>query len=240
MPNSSLSRRLACAGLLVGAAFGLAAHASAQPAVARSVGAFEAVALRAPVDLVLRQAARTAVEVRADDAVQPLIVTEVVDGARGPTLEIRLQPGARLPFAATVRVSVDVVNLRALAVEGSGDVRGVGLKVADLDVAIAGSGDVHLNDLLADAVTARIAGSGDLELSGRSTRLSATIAGSGDVDASALDATQVAVRISGSGDALVRAASTLDVTIAGSGDVSYVGNPRLTQRIAGSGAVRQR
>jgi len=237
---STLTRRRACAGLLLGATFGLAAPASAQPTVARPVGAFDAVTLRAPVDLVLRQSGTTAVVVRADDAVQALIVTEVVDGAKGATLEIRLQPGARLPFAAKVLVTVDVVSLRALAIAGAGDASGHGLSVNDLDVAIGGSGDVRLDDLQAASVALRIAGSGDIVLSGRSARLTAHIAGSGDINAAALDAGDVSVHLSGSGDARVRAASTLDVVIAGSGEVTYVGTPSLTQHIAGSGTVKRR
>jgi hypothetical protein len=214
--------------------------AQAATSVARPVDSFDAVTLRAPVDLVLRQGRQTAVEVSADDNVQALLVTEVVTGPKGRTLEVGIKPGAKLPHGAQARITVDVETLRALAIEGSGDVSGKGLVVEALDVFVSGSGDVRLGDLQAASLELRIAGSGDITLAGRTGRLRMRIAGSGDVDAAALDADDVSIGISGSGDAQVRAAKTLDVSIAGSGDVTYQGQAKLTQRIAGSGSVAQR
>ena len=216
------------------------APALAAPPVARPVASFDAVTLRAPVDLVLRQGRQPAVEVNADEKIQALLVTEVVTGAKGPTLEVGLKRGARWPQGAKAVVTVDVVALRALAIDGAGEASGSGLVVDTLDVSISGSGDVRLDKLQATALELRIAGSGDITLAGRTGRRRMRIAGSGDVDAAALDAEDVSVSISGSGDAQVRAAATLDVSIAGSGDVTYQGQPKLTQRIAGSGSVTQR
>ena len=227
------------AGLL-GAAVLASGSTLAAPGGARQVGSFDAVSVRAPVEVELRQAAAPRVEVRAEDAVQPLIETVVVDGAFGRTLDIRVKAGAKLPWPAKVRVVVDVASLRGLAIAGSGDVSGSGLKLERLEIRIGGSGDVRLNDLQAGQLELNIAGSGDIALSGRTDRLTASIAGSGDIDASALDAQDVSLRIAGSGDAQVRAATTLDVTIAGSGEVTYAGQPRLTQRILGSGSLVQR
>lgn len=225
---------------LLGMAALLASPAQAATAVSRSVGTFDAVTLRAPVDLVLRQGPQSAVEVTADDKLQGMLVTEVVTGAKGRTLEVGLKPGTRWPHGAKALVTVDVVALRALAIDGAGEASGSGLVVDALDVSISGSGDVRLDRLQATALDLRVAGSGDFTLAGRTGRLRVRIAGSGDVDAAALDADDVSVSISGSGDAQVRAAATLDVSIAGSGEVTYQGQPKLTQRIAGSGSIAQR
>jgi Putative auto-transporter adhesin, head GIN domain len=226
---------------LLGAALHLAALAGAASlAVARPVEPFDAVSLRAPVDLVLRQSAKVGVEVQAAESVQPLVETVVVDGSAGRTLEIRLRRGARLPLDAKVVVTVDVTALRALALSGSGDAIGSGLRTDRLDVAISGAGDLSLTDLQASALALRIAGSGDVRLSGRAAKFSAAISGSGDIDADGLESDEMSVRIAGSGDVHIGAPATLDVSIAGSGDVSYRGKPRLTQRIAGSGSVTAR
>jgi hypothetical protein len=235
--SHALKIRLAA---LLGTLTLLVSPAQAATAVARPIGAFDAVTLRAPVDLVLRQGPQPAVEVTADDKLQSMVVTEVVTSARGSTLEVRLKPGARLPLGAKALVTVDVVALRALAIDGAGEASGSGLVVDALDVSISGTGDVRLDKLQAAALELRIAGSGDIALAGRTGRLRVRIAGSGDVDAGALDADDVSVSISGSGDAQVRAAATLDVSIAGSGDVTYRGEPKLTQRISGSGTVAKR
>lgn len=223
---------------LFGAALQMATPAAcASVAVARPVEPFDAVSLRAPVDLVLRQSARVGVEVQAAESVQPLVETVVVDDSAGRTLEVRLRRGARLPLGAKVVVTVDVTALRALALSGSGDASGSGLRTDRLDVAISGAGDLDLTNLQASVLTLRIVGSGDARLSGRAAKFSASIAGSGDIDADALESDEVSVRIAGSGDIRVGAPAMLDINIAGSGDVSYRGNPRLTQRVAGSGSI---
>ena len=213
---------------------------AAPPAVARAVEPFEAVALRAPFELVLRQGAKPALEVQADPAAQTLVETAVVDGSSGRTLEIRLREGAQLPWRAKVTVTVDATTLRAITLSGSGDIRGAGLRTERLDVAVSGSGDLSLQDLQATALALRIAGSGDATLSGRVARFTASVAGSGDIDAQALDASEVTVRIAGSGDVRVGAPASLDVSVVGSGDVSYRGQPKIAQRIAGSGSVTAR
>lgn len=206
----------------------------------RAVGSFQAVSVRAPVDVVLRQTGREAVEVRAAGPVQPLIETRVVDGRHGRTLEIGLPKGASLPWGAKVAVTVDLASLRSLSVDGSGDVTASGLKSDQLDVAIAGAGDITLKDLQAGELALAIAGSGDIEAGGGATRLSIRISGSGDVDAAALAADEVSVRIAGSGDVEVRPAKTLDVAIAGSGDVVYRGDPTVVRSISGSGTITRR
>lgn len=227
------------AGLL-GAALLACEPSYAAPAVVRPVGDFEAISLRAPVQVLLRQAAQPGVVVHAGEAVQPLVETAVVDGAQGRTLEIRIKRGAELPWAAQVRVVVDVTSLRRLAIAGSGDVSGSGLRADRLEVGIAGSGDARLSDVQVRELDLKISGSGDITVSGRADRLGASIAGSGDIDAAALEAQDATVRIAGSGDAHVRATATLEVNIVGSGDVTYSGQPRLTQRIVGSGDLLQR
>lgn len=233
----SLTVLLAACTALLSTAVGAAA---ATPSVSRPVEPFVAVALRAPVDLVLRQGAKEGLAVQAAEAVQPLVETVVVDGSQGRTLEVRLRKGARLPMGANVVVTVDVVALRALLLAGSGDVRAGGLRSESLDVSISGSGDLVLSELQVGTLALRIVGSGDARLSGRAGKFTTSIAGSGDIDAEALETSDVAVRVAGSGDFRLGSVATLDIVIAGSGDVSYLGDPKMTQRIAGSGSVSRR
>ncbi len=205
----------------------------------RSVAPFQAVALTGSMTLVLRQAAREAVEVRADDNLLPLIETTVVERKGVPTLEIGTRRGASYSTRQPIVVSVDVVDLKALSLSGSGDTVAEGLKVGDLQARIAGSGDLRLQQLSAGSLTVKIAGGGDVMASGRAGKLSISIAGSGDVAARELEADEVSVSIAGSGDANVNARTTLRVAIAGSGDVAYSGNPTVETSIVGSGDVKK-
>ena len=206
----------------------------------RAISGFQAISLRGPMQLVLRQGAREAVELRADDNLLALIETRVVDRSGVPTLEIGTRGGSRFDSRNDMTVTIDVLTLNALSVAGSGDVVGEGLKTAALKVQVTGSGDIRLRQLSSDEIRVEISGSGDVGLAGRVARLQVSIAGSGDVDTSGLEAEDVSVSIAGSGDAKVNARKTLGVAIAGSGDVAYTGDASLKSSISGSGSVAKR
>jgi hypothetical protein len=206
----------------------------------RAVSGFQAISLKTSAKLVLRQGSREGVEVRADDNVLPLIETRVVEGAGGPTLEIRSRDGARYSTKTTPVVTVDLIRLSGLSVSGSGDITGDALTSPALKIAISGAGDIRLNKLAIDDLGIKVSGSGDIHFSGRAAKLAVAIAGSGDVDTAALEADEVSIGISGSGSASVNARKALTVSIAGSGDVVYSGDAVPKTSIAGSGTVRKK
>jgi hypothetical protein len=206
----------------------------------RPATAFEAIALHGGMKLILRQAGREAIEVRADDNLLPLVETRVVDRAGVPTLEIGPVRGASWSTRSAILVTIDLVTLKALSISGSGDVATEALKTPSLRLVISGSGDVRLRQLMTDELSIKVSGSGDVLTSGRAGRLAVAIAGSGDVKTDALEADDVTVSIAGSGDASVNARKTLSVTIAGSGDVAYSGEAAVKTSIAGSGTVKRR
>jgi len=207
---------------------------------ARAVSGFQAISLKTSAKLVLRQGSREGVELRADDNILPLIETRVIEGAGGPTLEIRSRDGARYSTKTTPVVTVDLIKLTGLAVSGSGDVTGDELKSPALKIAISGAGDIRLNKLAVDDLGIKVSGSGDIHFNGRAGKLSVAIAGSGDVDTAGLEADDVSISISGSGGANVNARKALTVSIAGSGDVVYSGDAVPRTSIAGSGTVKKK
>ena len=207
---------------------------------ARPVSPFEAIRVTGGMKIVLRQAGREGVEVRADDNLLALIETRVVNGADGPTLEIGPVRNVDWSSRHDVEVTVDLVRLKALRVDGSSDVHCDALKTSALALEVRGSGDLRFLQLEAEELRVRVAGSGDVEARGRARRLAVSVAGSGDVNTRGLVAESVSVTIAGSGDASVNAQQTLAVSIAGSGDVTYTGDAALQSSIAGSGTVRRR
>ena len=206
---------------------------------ARQVGSFQAIHLKGSMRLVLRQAGKEAVDVRADDNLLALIDTTVTTRDGVPTLEIGAKKGANFSTRSRMVVTVDVVDLKTLAISGSGDAVGEGLKTNELQLKIVGSGDVQLRQLSAGALAVKVSGSGDVDVTGKTGKLSVSIAGSGDVKTQGLEADDVSVSIAGSGDASVNARKTLTVSIAGSGDVEYTGDATVKTSIAGHGSVKK-
>ncbi len=200
----------------------------------RQVPGVRSIELQGPINVVIKQGQNEKVTLHTDDNIAPLIETKVSDGV----LHIGVQPGASFRTKHPVGVTVELVQLDALRVLGSGDVTCAQLDTALLQITAQGSGDVRIDDLRAAALAVLVQGSGDVHLSGSVPKQGYVIEGSGDVDADELAGRELAVRVAGSGDARVWATDKLAVEIAGSGDVCHRGNPALTKSVHGSGDVR--
>jgi hypothetical protein len=243
---SGAGRRLFLSTLLVAVvgAAGLPQAAQARPDATagasemRSVGSFDAIALRGSVKLVVSQGATASVQVQTDDPQQLAQLETTVEGNR-LTIGFKRSVGWRDTGGATVTVVTP--TLQAVTVSGSGDALIGALTTPRLKVAVAGSGNIRLGSLQAEELGVSVSGSGDVGgAQGQVAALNVSIAGSGDVMLAELKAAEAAVRIAGSGDAVVHAAKTLRVSIAGSGDVRYSGDAAVSQSVAGSGTVRKR
>jgi Putative auto-transporter adhesin, head GIN domain len=202
----------------------------------RAASGFEAIGLEGDIDLVVRQGTRESVQVQAPAGVQPKIEVRVDGG----TLRVGVKKGESLRNAGPVVVTVEVVNLRALASSGSGAIHVEPLKTPSLAVSLAGSGDATLKQLQTGALEINVAGSSDVVAAGSATRFKLSIAGSGNVQAGDLVSDEVAVNIAGSGNTRVNAAKSLSVAIAGSGNVDYSGNAVLSSSVFGSGKISRR
>ena len=213
-------------------------HATENVSEARSVAAFQAIAVQGSIDLSVRQGEQS-VQVHARSDVLPLVETVVQGSGESATLQIRVRRSHAL---APGRIGVEVVVPRLTAVSGagSGTVRIESFSTPSLAVKLAGSGDGTVTGLNAGELKVSLAGSADFQGDGQAGRLDLGIAGSSDARLGGLRADDVVVRISGSGDATLNAQRTLAVRIAGSGDVVYSGDAAVTTSIAGSGSVKKR
>jgi Putative auto-transporter adhesin, head GIN domain len=200
----------------------------------RELPAFDAVRLRAAVDVAVKVGQPQSVTVKIDGNLQELLETTVAKGV----LVIETRKSIRQEREATVEITMP--ELRRFALEGSGDVAIEGGKGA-LDLAIGGSGDLRWRGE-ASTLDARVHGSGGMRLEGRAETLGVRVEGSGDVDASGLQAVNADARVEGSGGVeLSLAGGTLNAAVRGSGDIHWRGETR-TERIAvrGSGAISRR
>jgi hypothetical protein len=201
----------------------------------RTLTGYQGVELAIPADVTLIQGQTESVVLETDDNIAPLIETTVERGQ----LRIRLAKRGDSVQTKTLRMTVTAPNFNELAVSGSGNLRGEGLKAEKLKTSIAGSGDIQLDKLNVDELSIAIAGSGNFVASGRADSMKASIAGSGDVRTRTLETKAVKLSIAGSGNAAVWATEILKISIAGSGDVQYFGDATVSQSIAGVGAVRR-
>jgi len=206
----------------------------------RSASGFQAIEADGSIDVVLRQSGREGVEVRADDNLLPLVETEVVQRSGVPTLRIRTARGASFQARHGIVVTVDVVAVKSVTMNGAGDLSADRLQSPALSLNIHGASDARIGQISTGELSLNIAGSGEVKAGGSARALSVSIAGSGGADVRDLASEDVKVSIAGSGSARVNARRDLQVSIAGSGEVSYTGDATLHRSIVGSGTVRKR
>ncbi|MDI7776316.1 DUF2807 domain-containing protein [Asticcacaulis sp. EMRT-3] len=119
-----------------------------------------------------------------------------------------------------VQIAITAPDVRAFALNGSGDLQIEAYNQPSLDVHLAGSGGV--------------------KATGSTQTLHLNMAGSGDADLGGLTTTDSDINIAGSGDAALHASGKVRVKIVGSGDVSLHGKPAsLDKTVIGSGTVDQ-
>jgi hypothetical protein len=180
----------------------------------------------------VRQGSSQSVEVEAQANIIELLSKDVSNG------------NWRINFTENVRdygrlnVYITMVDLKMLAVSGSGNLRAETPILAEeaVKLIISGSGDIQAT-LEAKSAMAVISGSGGIALKGKVQNFEGFISGSGHIDAFGLVSTEAQVTISGSGNCEVNVADFLQVTSTGSGNVYYSGSPRINSRINGSGDV---
>jgi len=203
----------------------------------RDVGAFDGVASAGDFKILVRQGSAARVELKADKNLLPYIETRVVEGSKGRTLEISTRRGVNLSTHITPELVLDMPQLRAISLAGSGDVKVQAMKTQGVDASISGSGNIVFDRLDSERLGLKVSGSGDVTAAGHTGNLNVSVAGSGDVKARSLAADDAKVSVAGSGNVQVQAVKTLHVSIAGSGDVGYVGSPEISKSIAGNGRV---
>lgn len=187
----------------------------------------------------IRQGTQEGIELSGDDNLLPLIETRLEGAAGARTLKIKARDDVQWSSSQPIRVRIDLVNLTALDLGGSGRVVATGLHAQRLDVAIGGPGRVALAGLDAERLLVNIGGSGRLSSDGHAKALSINIGGSGDCLLAQLAVDDVNISIAGSGSAEVNADKKLAVSIAGSGRVRYNGAATPSASISGSGSVKR-
>lgn len=228
--------------LASGAAFaGWTTGSGKLAAEARAVSGFSAIGVGGSIDVVVRQSGKEGVEVKADDNVLPLVETLVEGSGDNRRLKIQFKRGESVRTKNPVVVTVDVINLKALAISGSGDAVVESLITPAFVLSLSGSSDAVIKKIETPQFTVSISGSGDVKAAGLAGKCEISIAGSGDVASRDLSCDDASVSIAGSGDTKITAKKTMAVSIAGSGDVEYGGGAQLVKSsVAGSGTVRQR
>ncbi len=217
---------------------------------------FDKVEFQLPAKLIVHQRDAKRVSVRTHANIIDLVEAKV----KGSRLVISFAEGYSLRKFDTLNVVVEMPQIKAIDVSGSGDVvlpepvsggemalkvtgsgnlMANGIAAVSLLCDIGGSGDITVDSIHTPLVRTVIAGSGNIKANGSAEKQVAEINGSGDINTKHLMVKDCNVVLNGSGNVHVSPAGTLKVRINGSGDVCYYSHPaEMDSKVNGSGSVR--
>jgi hypothetical protein len=218
----------------------------------RDVGAFDAVAVQSGIHATISIGEKL-VEVKADDNVLPLVVTEVKDG----TLEIGFEKNTWLMSEANVEVKVRTPKLRAVQASGGAEAKVESSTSSSLTIGASGGAHVSIERTPArelqirasggstvdaaglDAAELDASGSGGavLRLGGRAAQAHLSFSGGTDIKATSLEVDKLVVQGSGGGEARLRVAQAIKGSLSGGSTLHVGGNPRSEVNTSGGAEV---
>jgi hypothetical protein len=188
------------------------AHADDQ---VRSTPAFTSISVQGPISVTVDAGKTQSLTLRGDARFLRDVSSEVVDGE----LRLSVREKKNVSWHGDPRVVITVPALRAVAVEGAGEIR--------------------LNQVRGERLDINYRGAGSMNINGEVKTFKMQAEGVGEVDAKALAANDVDIRFRGIGDVKVTARNRLDAVVQGMGTVTYYGRPRSVNKSAsGIGSVQ--
>lgn len=202
----------------------------------RGVADFNAISVRYPAEITIRQGPTESLEIEAEDNLLPQLSAEVRNGTlylENSEQNWRERVNPREP----VRISITAKDLNKVQFPTAGQVLIETLETDSLSLSVSGAGDVTLVDLTAGVLEINLSGAGNISANGKSESLRLQISGLGNYKGGDLQSRDADVQISGAGSATVWAEQSLDANISGAGSIDYYGDPDVNERISGVGSV---
>lgn len=199
----------------------------------RGTGPFTDIEVSGDFEVHLMQENRTAIEIKAEDNIVPVVET----GTRGNTLFVRFRNRVHLRNHLPVKVYINNPIFQRIAFDGSGSLDNQDtIHTSLFKYELNGSGNASLL-LAANDLSTTINGSGDIALKGTSNTHNSEINGSGRVAGMGMEVQKANITISGSGEHSLLVREKLDARINGSGRIYYSGDASVKTNISGSGKV---
>jgi len=204
----------------------------------RKASDFDAVSVRFPAEVVIRQGSKESVTVEAEDNLLPQLSTNVKSG----TLVIENSEAnwsKRVSPTETVKITIVVKNLKEISLSSAGSLFVDGLESNELRLSISGAGEVTLSGLEVGRLDVSLSGAGTINADGRANDVNISISGLGSFNGESLSSQVADIEISGAGSASLRVEKELTARVSGAGSINYYGDPTVEKHVSGAGAINK-
>jgi hypothetical protein len=204
----------------------------------RKVDDFNAISIRYPGEIIVKQGEQASVTVEAEDNLLPQLTTKISGGA------LIIENGEdsyskRVRPTKDVKITITVTDLNEINFSSAGTLQVDGLKTDDFELKLSGAGDTTVKDLDAKSLNVNLSGAGKITIAGKADDVTVSISGLGDFNGENLQSLTADAQISGAGTATLRVKDDLTAKISGAGTVNYYGSPKVHEVISGAGSVNK-
>jgi hypothetical protein len=185
----------------------------------RQVKNIKSIVVKDGLDLILNQDTLEKAFVEANENLQKVIKTEVVNG------ELKIYTTEHIFFPSATRVYVTIKRINLLSASSGSDVSNIAiLDLPELKVSNSSGADVKLALSCNDLQTESSSGS-DISLSGKAVKLSIKCSSGSDVDAEKLNSEICSIVASSGSDVDVSVSRKIDAHASSGSDITVNGNP---------------
>ena len=199
----------------------------------RPVSGVKSVNLKTNVDLVIQQGATESLSVTGDEAILPVLLTDVTLGQ----MTIRYDPRYNIQGGSRPKVVLTVKDLNELRLSSSGHVTVGPLTTDRFNIILSSSCNVDIQGIQANAITTRISSSGDITIQGEANSLDLDVSSSVNFNAGDLKVQKANITMSSSANVTLWVVDELTANISSSGNIAYYGSPTIHQNNTSSGRL---
>lgn len=201
----------------------------------REVGYFNAIQVSNAIDLIVTIGEEFHLEVKADDNIVPLLITEVEDDV----LKIFVERGFTFRNVKSQKVYVTLPLLTSLSASGASNVSFTNPVMGDaLSIKASGASDIKLEVELA-FLEVRLSGASDLKIGGFSQYTNARLSGASDMKSYNFACDLLEVVLSGASDIKITVNEKISGNLSGASGIKVKGNPATDVKTSGASSVQK-
>jgi hypothetical protein len=186
----------------------------------RHVGTFKAISVSNGIDLFLNQDTLEKVSVEADENIQLIIKTEVLNN------ELKIYTREHISHAKAMKVYVTMKSITEVEASSGADVESTSsLDLTNFKVSASSGADIKLS-LSCNDLKAESSSGSDISLSGKSGRLMVECSSGSDVNAEKLNSETCSVDASSGSDVKVSVSKKIEAHASSGADIKVTGNPK--------------
>ena len=190
---------------------------------------FSGIRVSSGIDLYITQGNTNKVTVEADENLQEIIITEVIDGV------LKIYTDQNIWQAKSRKVHVTIQNLNSLKATSGSDVYGNGIiKTQEISISATSGADIRL-EVDAESVETSSTSGSDIRISGIATNHASSATSGSSIDAYDLKSENVIAKATSGAGINIYASQKIEAKATSGGDIDYKGSPKNVSKKSSSG-----